>query len=396
MIPIGTDAPIYHWPFATVGVIAATVGASIAAWSVGEEAAAPWMLTYGEGLHPLQWLSYNFLHADILHLAGNMIFLWTFGLIVEGKVGALAFLAMYIGLGVIEGALVQAAMLGVESQQAALGASGAICGLIGVGLVWAPRNEVSVLLIYFFGFMLRVRQFDWPVIGFAALYFAWQIFNGVFSLMMMTGMGRFVIATEGLHLIGALLGFGLGTLLLKSNLVDCEGWDLFTRGLSGRAPTKAAAKKKKKRRTGAGAPRSVETESADALANLRAAIDEGVALEALASYQYLSRLASGWRPLEPDLLRLIALLQKEGYTLESLPVMKDYVERFPDKSARVRLKLAQILLRDQHRPAAALRVLAEVDDTSLPEDLRAVRRRMEEVARRQRDEGELEVEGEPW
>lgn len=396
MIPIGTDAPIYHWPIATVGLIATTIAVSVFAWIAGEEATAPWMLVYGDGLHPLQWVSSNFLHAGVMHLVGNMIFLWTFGLIVEGKVGALAFLAIYLGLGVLEGALVQAAMLGVETHQAALGASGAICGLIGVGIVWAPRNEVSVLLIYFFGFMLRVRQFDWPVIGFAALYFAWQIFNGVFSLLMMAGSGRFVIATEGLHLIGAVLGFALGTLLLKMELVDCEGWDLYTRGLSGRAPIERTRGKSKRRKTPRREPRSVETESADALANLRAALDEGAALEALASYQYLSRMSSGWRPLEPDLLRLIALLQREGHTPESLPVMKDYVTRYPEKSARIRLKLAQILLRDQHRPTAALRILAEVDDASLPEDLRSIRRRMEQEARRQQEEGELEVEGDVW
>jgi membrane associated rhomboid family serine protease len=394
MIPIGTDAPIYHWPFATVTMMIVNIAAAFLFWGLDEETAREWTLVYGEGLHPLQWLTFNFLHADIIHLVGNMVFLWTFGLIVEGKVGPLVFAAIYLALGVLEGGIVQAAMLGVEGEHAALGASGIICGLIGIGLVWAPHNEVSLLLIYFFGFMLRVRQFDWPIVGFAFLYFVLQVLDGLKELMLMNAAGKLVVATAGLHLIGATLGFALGTLMVKREWVDCEGWDLYTRGLWGKA--RVEDKKKARKKAKKKAPVDLEAKSAEALANLRAALDDGAALEALASYQYLARLSEGWRPLEPDMLRLIVLLQKQGYTPESLPVMKDYVARFPDKSARVRLKLARILLVDQRRPAAALRVLAAVDDAELTDDLRAVRRRMEQEAHRMRREGELEVEEEPW
>lgn len=393
MLPIGTDAPLYHWPIATVVMIVANIAATLTAWNIDPETSESWMLAYGQGLHPSQWLTYNFLHADLFHLAGNLVFLWTFGLIVEGKVGPLAFSALFLGLGIVEGALVQTAMLGFEGTQSALGASGAICGLIGIGLVWAPRNEISVVLIYTFGFMPRIRQFDWPVVGFAALFLAWQIFTGFFSLLIMGAMGRYIIATEGLHLIGAILGFALGTVLVKSGWVDCEGWDLFARGISGRRRTSPGPPSAQRRtRT----PVDVEARSAEALGNLRAALDEGAALEALASHQYLARMASGWRPLESDLLRLIGMLQKAGHTPESLPVMKEYVSRFPGKGARVRLKLAQILLRDQHRPAAALRVLADIQEPDLPDDLRALRQRMEQEAHRLIDAGDLELEGEAW
>jgi membrane associated rhomboid family serine protease len=397
MIPIGTDAPIYHWPFATVGLIATNIVTSVLFWGMDPEQAQEWTLLYGEGLHPLQWLTFNFLHAGFFHLAGNMIFLWTFGLIVEGKVGPLAFLAIYLGLGVAEGAVVQTLMLGVEPGHSALGASGAICGLIGIALVWAPRNEISVIIIYFFGFMLRVLQFEWPVIGFALLYLAWQVFSGLLGLAM---VGQFLFISELLHLAGAVLGFLLGTAMVKLDWVDCEGWDLYTRGIAGRSYSGKAAKKsasagvKKSRK--ARAPADVEARSAEALGNLRAAIEDGAALDALAAYQDLARMPKGWRPLEPDLLKLIALLQRSGLTAESVPIMGDYIERFPEKAARVRLKLAQVLIRDQQRPAAALKVLAPIQDADLPEDLRPTRRAIEQQARRLVEEGVLEVEGEAW
>jgi len=57
IIPFSTDAPIYHRPWATLGVILANVAAHVA-WSyAGPEAAEPYTLILSSGLHPLQWLA---------------------------------------------------------------------------------------------------------------------------------------------------------------------------------------------------------------------------------------------------------------------------------------------------------------------------------------------------
>src|SRR5579862_4155845 len=93
-------------------------------------AAEPWALQFGQGLHPLQWITNNFLHADILHLVGNMFFLWGFGLVVEGKLGWWRFLLLYLTMGAIYGFIIQAVMLGAHG--AALGASGVIFGLMAI------------------------------------------------------------------------------------------------------------------------------------------------------------------------------------------------------------------------------------------------------------------------
>lgn len=390
MIPIGTDAPIYHRPIATGILIVANVLISLGLWA-DPDAWASWALACGDGLHPLQWLTASFLHPDIIRLAINMIFLWTFGLIVEGKVGPLVFAALYLALSAAACATVQALMLHVGPDLYAPGASGVTCGLIGVGLVWAPRNEINFLMIFFLGFMIRVFELEWAVASFAMLYFARQAFDGLFSLAL---FGPFVLVREGMNLVGVLLGLALGALMVKANWADCEGWDIFSRGASGRTklPDKKAARAKRKGKR----PADVEARSAEALADLRAAIDDGAALEALAAYHDLARMPTGWRPLEPDVLKLISVLQKGGDTIESIPVMGDYITRFPEKAARVRLKLAQVLLREQQRPHAALKVLAPLDELELPGDLHAIRERMEREARRLLDEGVLEVEGEPW
>ena len=92
LIPYGTNAPIYHWPIATVGLI--VINVVVFALSIASpESVEPFILAFGDGFHPVQWITSNFLHADIFHLIGNMLFLWAFGIIVEGKLGVAKMLA---------------------------------------------------------------------------------------------------------------------------------------------------------------------------------------------------------------------------------------------------------------------------------------------------------------
>ena len=101
--PYGTDAPVYYWPFTTVAMIIANV--LVFTLEVCDERFADALvLETGSGIHPLQWLTTNFAHAGPMHLAGNMLFLWAFGLIVEGKLGWLKTLVAYLGIGVVYGA----------------------------------------------------------------------------------------------------------------------------------------------------------------------------------------------------------------------------------------------------------------------------------------------------
>lgn len=118
LIPYSTDAPLYHLPIATVALLVVNVVAFVPVATLGaadfEQHIVPWMLSHGDGLHPLQWIASNFIHGGVLHLLGNMFSLWAFGLVVEGKIGWWRFLLAYFGIGFVQCALEQTIALGAS------------------------------------------------------------------------------------------------------------------------------------------------------------------------------------------------------------------------------------------------------------------------------------------
>lgn len=93
----------------------------------------------------LTLLTYMFFHGDILHLAGNMLFLWVFGDNVEDAMGHLKFVFFYLACGVFAG-LVHA-WIDPTSEIPLIGASGAVAGVIAAYLVLHPRVRVWVLAL---------------------------------------------------------------------------------------------------------------------------------------------------------------------------------------------------------------------------------------------------------
>ncbi len=84
IIPYSTDAPIYHRPFATGTLIAVNVAVFVGLAAIGSSItndshiARDLCLTYGLSCRPWQWITSTFMHADVVHLLGNMICLWAF------------------------------------------------------------------------------------------------------------------------------------------------------------------------------------------------------------------------------------------------------------------------------------------------------------------------------
>ncbi|RWM69234.1 MULTISPECIES: rhomboid family intramembrane serine protease [Mesorhizobium] len=91
----------------------------------------------------LSYVTYSFLHADIFHLGGNMLFLWVFGDNVEDALGHVRFLIFYL-LCAIAGAFFQG-LIAWDSQVPLIGASGAIAGVVAAYLILYPRVKVWVL-----------------------------------------------------------------------------------------------------------------------------------------------------------------------------------------------------------------------------------------------------------
>jgi membrane associated rhomboid family serine protease len=91
----------------------------------------------------LTYITYAFLHADIWHLGGNMLFLWVFGDNVEDALGHVRYLIFYL-LCAIAGAFVHG-IVAPSSQVPLIGASGAIAGIVAAYLILHPRVKIWVL-----------------------------------------------------------------------------------------------------------------------------------------------------------------------------------------------------------------------------------------------------------
>ena len=109
IIPISTDAPIYHWPWMTLVLIGANA-ITFLVTGFGHDYDG-WILSFGHGMRPLEWIAYSFFHVNGFQLLINAFFLWGFGIVVEGKIGWWKFLTMYLGIAICGGALIQGLML---------------------------------------------------------------------------------------------------------------------------------------------------------------------------------------------------------------------------------------------------------------------------------------------
>ena len=88
-----------------------------------------------------------FLHGSLLHLGGNMLFLWIFGDNVEYRLGSVRFLLAYLGCGML--AILFFSLFAPESNIPLVGASGAISGVLGAYFIWFPYNRVKTFVFLF-------------------------------------------------------------------------------------------------------------------------------------------------------------------------------------------------------------------------------------------------------
>lgn len=147
-------------------------------------------------------LTSMFLHSGLLHIAGNMLFLWIFGDNVEDYFGHLPYLLFYLVCGVGAGLLHIA--FNFHSSTPALGASGAISGVMGAYVILYPRARVLTLVLVFF-----IPIPAWVVLGY---WFLLQFLAGVSSVG--------ATATGGVAWWAHIGGFLLGMLITALSLGD--------------------------------------------------------------------------------------------------------------------------------------------------------------------------------
>jgi len=185
MIPYKDSVPSRRFPFVTVLLIAANVFVFLYQVILPEPMATQFVYQYSviplefrlghnveisPGLPPLVTIFTSmFLHGGWLHLIGNMLYLWIFGDNVEEVVGPIRFLVFYLLCGIV--ASLAQIYSNFRSDIPALGASGAIAGILAAYIRLYPKAKVAVLVPVFY-FLRSVILPAWLVLG---LWFLIQI-----------------------------------------------------------------------------------------------------------------------------------------------------------------------------------------------------------------------------
>ena len=155
----------------------------------------------------LGFATHSFLHADVGHLAGNMLFLWLAGLVVECFWEHLAFLGLYLVAGAA-GALAHH-LSAPDSLIPMVGASGAIAGLMGAFVVGHPRARIN---IFYAGWVVR------PFVGRTAMR-AWLVIPAWVGLQLVYGV---IDKGQGVAYWAHVGGFALG--VAAALVMKWGGW----------------------------------------------------------------------------------------------------------------------------------------------------------------------------
>jgi membrane associated rhomboid family serine protease len=174
----------------------------------------PWVLKCMlNPVYPYLWqfVSYAFLHEGLMHILGNMYFLYLFGNNVNDKLGNIGYLCLYLG-----GAVFAAVGHSLLHYNPVLGASGAVAAVTGAYLVLFPQSLITILYWFFFIGTMEL----------SALYFI------IFKLIVWDNMiePRFsasAIAYDA-HLAGYAYGVAAVLILLATGLISSSGFDLWS------------------------------------------------------------------------------------------------------------------------------------------------------------------------
>ncbi|HEX2835019.1 MAG TPA: rhomboid family intramembrane serine protease [Thermoanaerobaculia bacterium] len=186
MIPLRDDNPRRTVPYVTYLLVALNILAFLWELSLGanlERALFTLAFIPAKFWVPGHW-GYDvisivlsmFLHGSLMHIGSNLLYLWIFGDNVEDRLGHFRYLLFYLLCGL--GATLAHAFFSAGSRLPAIGASGAIAGVLGAYIVLYPKARVLTLIPIFFFITLR----ELPAIVILGLWFVLQLFSGVGSL----------------------------------------------------------------------------------------------------------------------------------------------------------------------------------------------------------------------
>ena len=218
ILPIRTSIQPRRTPYINYALIVVNVLIFFLEYHVdprtGGLAFRPWVLQFmlnAERPYLWQFVSYAFLHGGLMHIIGNMFFLYLFGNNVNDKLGHIGYLSFYLAGAVFSG-------IGhiFISGASVLGASGAVAAVTGAYLVLFPQTLITV--IYWF---LFIGTMELP-----ALYFI------AFKLIIWDNMiePRFappIAIAYGAHLAGYAFGIAAVVVLLATHIISGSNYDLW-------------------------------------------------------------------------------------------------------------------------------------------------------------------------
>ena len=224
MIPLRDANPVRRTPVVTIAIIVACIVAfayrlGLDQTGGGSAAGDAYFEQYGlvpahltaalasgrdVGGQVVTVLTSMFLHVSLIHLGGNLIFLWIFGNNIEDRLGRLPFVAFYV-LGGATAALAQVA-IDPTSQIPLVGASGAISAILGTYIVLYPGARVlSLVFLVFFYQLIEVPA--WMYLG---VWFVLQLIDGLGSLGLAGSQGGVAFFA---HIGGFLAGVAVGLVI---------------------------------------------------------------------------------------------------------------------------------------------------------------------------------------
>jgi membrane associated rhomboid family serine protease len=205
MIPIKDDVPTRSFPLITLLLIGVNVGVFLHEMSLSDEELEIFVRNYG--LLPLDIIHFNllnfithmFIHGNIAHIFGNMLFLWIFGNNVEDALGKFRFLILYFLSGFAAAILQSAvAILMGDINIPMVGASGAISGIIAAYGKLYPFARVYAIIPPFIFLIFALPA--WFFIGY---WFVIQVLSAMFIPTSLGGVAWYA------HIGGFLAGWYL-------------------------------------------------------------------------------------------------------------------------------------------------------------------------------------------
>lgn len=385
LIPYGTDAPIYHLPFATIGLVAVNVIVFVLQF-IFPDNVEPFELNFVV-ISPLQWLTCMFLHADIFHILGNMLFLFIFGLIVEGKVGWWRFLLIYLAIGLTASAVIQGVMYYFDPHGAMVGASCAIFGVLVVAMVWAPENEIYFKWVIIFFMRPLIYTFEVPVL---MTSFGFIAFN--FLVAALTG---FPMSTATVHLIGVVPGLLIGVFMVVFRIVDCEGYDLIStlKGRPGKKALPTLANQREIDRAKEQAKLTAQQHKANAMDAINRYVAHGHYDQAVKRFEMLKRKNHELRLPEATILNIIkGFISNNTDKAQAIPLMERYLQDYQAQKIPMTLSLARMYVVVQERPRKGLDLLRTIQNDRLNPQQQEFFRKLVAQAKKMIADGILEID----